>query len=714
MPIGMPGTSLRLKLTAAFLVLSASVLAVTVTAVAELLGATRRACLLEAEHVANAIVSVSTADFLGHGEALRRHAADLHRLMGRDFFVVGVDRKIVADTEPDEVGRIFGDDPGNAIGQTVADGQPRTFVEPATSGRREREQLVVPIRLHPTDPASPIVGAVVLQVLAAAPRDIYVAATIGLSLALFAAIFGWRIAARVARPLAALKAGVVAIAEGKFDANVSVTSSDELGILCDAFNRMAADLKSNQDKLAHVAQHDALTQLPNRVLIYDRLQQVLARARRQSVQAAVVLLGLDRFKAINDTHGHAAGDDVLKQVSERLEERLGSEGTVGRLGGDEFALVMPDLGDAQDCSNIAEALLETLAAPIRIHQHEIFATASIGVAVFPSDGDDADALLKNAYAAMGRAKELGRNNVQFYTARMNERALENLELETNLRRALAREEFVLQFQAKVSLDSGEIDGFEALIRWQPPDQALVAPDRFIPLLEQTGLIVNVGEWVLRAACRQIRAWRDEGITPLPIAINLSATQFQRQDMSRTVRRALAEFEIDPRMIEIEITEGTAMEYAEDIVATLRDLRGLGVRIAIDDFGKGYSSLSYLKRFPADSIKIDRSFIGQVADSPDDAAIAKAIITMAHCLQLKVIAEGVETAAQLAFLVANDCDQVQGYYFSRPVPGAECSAMLKGQRRLKPSKAPGETQRMARLVDQDGWWKDRDKELVSLF
>jgi EAL domain-containing protein (putative c-di-GMP-specific phosphodiesterase class I) len=333
--------------------------------------------------------------------------------------------------------------------------------------------------------------------------------------------------------------------------------------------------------------------------------------------------------------------------------------------------------------------------------------------VFPSDGDDADELVKNAHAAMYRAKELGRNSVQFYTAEMNERAQENLELEANLRRALAREEFVLHFQAKVSLDSGQISGFEALIRWQCSPDTLVAPSKFIPVLEQTGLIVPVGEWVLRAACRQIRTWRDEGIAPLPIAINLSATQFKRQDVCATVKTVLAEFGTDPRLLEIEITESTAMENAEHMVATLRDLRALGVRISIDDFGTGYSSLSYLKRFPVDSIKIDRSFIGQITDHADDAAIAKAIITMAHSLQLKVIAEGVETAAQLAFLVSNACDQVQGYYFSHPLPGAECAAMLKRQHRVG-SKASGDPQRIVRLVDQEGWWRGREEEIVALF
>jgi diguanylate cyclase (GGDEF)-like protein len=558
-----------------------------------------------------------------------------------------------------------------------------------------------------------VTGAVILEMLAPAPRDIYVARAIGFGFVLFAATFGWRMAARITRPLVALKEALVAVAQGDFNAKVHVASNDEIGALCDAFNQMAVELKSNQDRLAHGAHHDSLTQLPNRVLIYDRLQQALARARRRRLKAAVIVLDLDRFKAINDTLGHSAGDRVLQRVSERLTTCLRAEDTIGRLGGDEFALVLSDLTDAQDCTGVAEALLEALALPIRIDQQETFITASMGVAVFPSDGDDAEDLLKKAAAAVVRAKELGRSNVQFYAAQMNRRALENLQLETSLRRALAREEFVLRFQAKVSLDSGEIRGFEALIRWQCPDE-LVPPAKFVPLLEQTGLIVPVGEWVLRSACRQIQAWRNEGIKPVPVAINLSARQFRRQDLCETVKRVLAEFEIEPRLLEIEITESAAMDNAEDMVSTLRDLKALGVRVAIDDFGTGYSSLSYLKRFPVDSIKIDRSFIGQVADNPDDAAIARAIITMAHSLQLKVIAEGVETAAQLAFLVSNGCDEVQGYYFSHPLPGAACTAMLKSQLRLRPSKVSGEVQRVGRLVDQEGWWQGHGEEVVSLF
>jgi EAL domain-containing protein (putative c-di-GMP-specific phosphodiesterase class I) len=324
---------------------------------------------------------------------------------------------------------------------------------------------------------------------------------------------------------------------------------------------------------------------------------------------------------------------------------------------------------------------------MRIDGHEAFISASIGVAVFPSDGNGADALLKNADAAMYRAKEAGRANVQFYTAEMNQQATENLKLETNLRHALDREEFALHFQPKVSLTTGLITGFEALLRWRRPDQTLVSPASFIPVLEQTGLIVPVGVWVLRAACAQIRTWRRANLTPLPIAINLSARQFRRQDICDVVKSALVEFEVHPRELELEITESTAMEDADQAIATLRALRALGVHVAIDDFGTGYSSLSYLKRLPVDSIKIDRSFVSQVASQRDDAAIARAIITMAHSLQLKVIAEGVETADQLAFLTANGCDEVQGYYFSRPLPAADCAAMLGRPRQLKGPRGP---------------------------
>jgi len=556
--------------------------------------------------------------------------------------------------------------------------------------------------------------AAVTVLLGTPPHEIFIPAAIGLGSVLSAAIVGWRMSARIARPLVALKEGVIAVARGDFNASVRATSNDEIGVLCDAFNQMAVDLKSKLDHLAHVAHHDTLTHLPNRVLTYDRLQQALARARRRGLKVAVIFLDLDRFKAINDTLGHAGGDQALRQLSERLTTCLGADDTVGRLGDDEFAFVLPDLADGQDCSRFAEGLLQSLALPIRIDQHQTVITGSIGVAVFPSDGDDADTLLKNADAAMCRAKELGRNNVQFYAPQMHKQALGNLQLEADLRQALAREEFVLQFQAKVSLESGQISGFEALIRWQRPGETLVPPAQFVPLLERTGLIVPVGEWVIRAACRQIRAWRDEGIRPLPVAINLSARQFQRQDVCGTVKRALAEFEIEPRLLEIEITETTAMEHSEDMVATLRDLKALGVRIAIDDFGTGYSSLSYLKRFPVDSIKIDRSFIGQVADNPDDAAIAKAIIMMAHSLQLTVTAEGVETAAQLAFLVSNNCNEVQGYYFSRPLPATECGALLKQQLQVKPSRGSGDAQRVVRLVDQEGWWHGGREEVVPLF
>jgi diguanylate cyclase (GGDEF)-like protein len=723
LPIEKPRTSLRYRLLTAFFVLSVPIIAITATAVAVLLHTARDAALLEAEDVAETIAADNAADFFTGRDRLRRYAADVHKKSGRDFFVVDLGGKIIADTNPDEVGTAFAGDPDNAIGQTIADGRPRAFVESDTSGEAGAQQLAVPFRTKQSDPASPIIGAVILEftqmheeLVTLARHDMVAAGMFGLACVLFAAVFGWRTAARIARPLADLQAAVLAVARGNFDAKLDLGSvtQDEIGVLGQAFNKMAEDLKANQDRLVHMAHHDALTQLPNRVLVYDRLEQAVARARRRGLKAGVIFLDLDRFKAINDTFGHAAGDLMLRQASERLSSCLRADDTIGRLGGDEFAVVLSDLADAQDCVTVAEKLLNALLLPVQVDQYETFISASIGVAIFPADGDSADTLLKNADAAMYRAKEKGRNNVQFYTAEMNERALEALKLETNLRHALAREEFALHLQPKVSLETGEITGFEALLRWRLSDGAFVSPASFVPLLEQTGLIVPVGEWVLRAACAQIRDWQRAQIAPVPVAINLSAKQFQRQDIFSTVKRLLTEFEIEPRLLEIEITESTAMEHAEEVVATLRDLKAIGVRIAIDDFGTGYSSLSYLTRLPVDSIKIDRSFIGHVGDNPHDSAIARAIITMAHGLRLKVIAEGVETAAQLAFLVSNGCDEVQGYYFSRPLPGAECAAMLKQQLRLQGPETSVGARRGARLVDQEDWWHGKSEEIVSIF
>ncbi|HLQ25864.1 MAG TPA: EAL domain-containing protein, partial [Acidiferrobacterales bacterium] len=439
--------------------------------------------------------------------------------------------------------------------------------------------------------------------------------------------------------------------------------------------------KELQERLLHQANYDSLTQLPNRGLYYDRLKQALSQAQRRKGTVGVLFIDLDRFKNVNDTLGHELGDQLLKQVSGRLAQCIRAGDTVGRLGGDEFAIILSEIAKAQDSGLVAQKVIDALAKPFKLDGTEVFVTASIGIATYPDDSKDGGTLVKNADAAMLRAKGLGKNNYQFYTAEMNVRAVERLRLETDLRRALARKEFLLHFQPKASLASGEIIGCEALLRWQHPDKGIVPPGEFIPLLEDSGLIVPVGEWVIHAACEQIRAWQQAGVAPVPIAVNLSPKQFQHRDICAVVDKALNEYAVDARFLEVEITEGTAMQNAEDTIVTLRELKAQGVQIAIDDFGTGYSSLSYLKRFPIDFLKLDRSFVTGLPDQADDASITLAVITMAHSLNLKVIAEGVETKEQLAFLASNGCDEMQGYYFSRPLPAPECTQFLRQRRKL---------------------------------
>jgi len=438
--------------------------------------------------------------------------------------------------------------------------------------------------------------------------------------------------------------------------------------------------KQAEERVLHLAHHDALTTLPNRELFYDRLVQALGQAQRRNWITGVMFVDLDGFKAVNDTLGHGAGDQVLQQVSARLAQCVRADDTVSRLGGDEFAIILSELAREQDGGVVAQKVIDALAKPFMIDGHEVFITASIGITTTPPDSADPDDLVSNADAAMYNAKYLGKNNYQFYSAAMNERSMAKLLLEKDLRNALARDEFVLHLQPKANLRTGQITGVEALLRWQRSDGRLVAPLEFIPVLEESGLIVLAGEWVLRAACAQIRAWQRDGLTPVPIAINLSAKQFHQQDIVAMVMRALLEYDVDPGMLELEITESAAMHDAKATSATLHKLKALGVRIAIDDFGTGYSSLSYLKRFPIDSLKLDRSFVTELPGNQDDASIAQAVITMAHALRLKVVAEGVENEAQLEFLAAHACDEMQGYYFSRPLPVDLCTQLLKEQRK----------------------------------
>jgi diguanylate cyclase (GGDEF)-like protein/PAS domain S-box-containing protein len=428
--------------------------------------------------------------------------------------------------------------------------------------------------------------------------------------------------------------------------------------------------KRAEDHLIYLAHHDSLTGLPNRTLFNDRLQQSLIDAARRERVVAVLFMDLDRFKTINDTLGHEVGDVLLRAVSARLKDCIRTGDTVARLGGDEFIVLLPDVSHVDDIGRVAQKILDVFDQPFSIDGREFFVTTSIGITLYPFDGKDVDGLVKNADVAMYRAKEQGRNSYQFYTAEMTAKAHENLALENALRGALDRHELVLHYQPVVDLASGEVSGMEALLRWQHPEQGLIMPQRFIPLAEESGLIVPIGEWALRTACLQAAAWQQQGYPPLRLAVNLSARQFYQRNLAEVIARVLRNSALDPAWLELELTESLLMQNAELTHATLRTLNAMGVRLSIDDFGTGYSSLGYLKRFPLDTLKIGRSFVRDVPADPDDAAIVSAIIVMAHTLEMRVIAEDVETETQREFLRSQACDAFQGYVFGPPLPPEE--------------------------------------------
>jgi diguanylate cyclase (GGDEF)-like protein/PAS domain S-box-containing protein len=441
-------------------------------------------------------------------------------------------------------------------------------------------------------------------------------------------------------------------------------------------------MKRSESALHRLAHYDALTGLPNRVLLHERLLAAIGAA---SGGLWLVYLDLDRFKLVNDTLGHRAGDVLLKEIARRLRRAVRPTDTVARLGGDEFVLMFPDMPDEAHMVQAAQRVLDVIAQPLLIDGHEFFPTCSMGAAGYPQDGADQDALMRHADIAMYRAKEAGRNNCQFYASSMNQRMLERLHLEGELRHALERDEFVLHYQPQVALASGRTVGMEALVRWNHPKLGMVPPDRFIGLAEETGLIVAIGAWVMRSACAQNMAWQRAGLPRLRVAVNLSARQFNDRQLIDTVKAVLDETGLPAGDLDIELTESSLMADVDGAVATMHELKALGVQLSIDDFGTGYSSLAYLKRFPIDVLKIDKSFVRDIVASPDDAAIAVSIILLAHTLKLHVIAEGVETVEQMDFLREHGCDDVQGYYLSRPLPAGAVEALFGA---MAGSPAPG--------------------------
>lgn len=441
-------------------------------------------------------------------------------------------------------------------------------------------------------------------------------------------------------------------------------------------SELLRSLRHANEKLQHLALHDNLTKLPNRTLLEDRIAQAISSVQRSGKFFSVMFVDLDRFKTINDSLGHHYGDKLLQAVAQRLIEVLRGEDTIARIGGDEFVVLLKEISKPQTAAHVAEKILGAMSGPFIIEGQEQNISASIGISVYPSDGLDLRTLMVSADGAMYHAKKMGRNNYQFFTPEMNAVAMERFELEKSLRRAMENDEFELHYQPKVHVRTGDIIAMEALVRWRHPQKGLISPAEFIPLAEEIGLIIPLGAWVLMTACQQNKRWQDAGLPRLRVAVNLSAVQFRQKHLVEFITQVLDDTGLDASCLELEVTESIVMQNPEETTLILEKLHAKGIHLSIDDFGTGYSSLSYLKRFPLDTLKIDRSFVRDISSDPDDAAIVKSVIALAHSLRLRVIAEGVETASQLSFLRALGCDEYQGYYRSKPLPAAQFEQLLR--------------------------------------
>lgn len=505
----------------------------------------------------------------------------------------------------------------------------------------------------------------------------------------------------IIRPVRDFEKAARAIGEGGLAHRIEPSGSLEMSVLADEFNRMTSALrvisrelekkveertrelekemevrKRSEEAVRHMAYHDPLTGLPNRLVLMDRVNQVLARGRWHGRIAAIVYLDLDRFKVINDTLGHQAGDTLLKAVADRLARCVRTGDTVVRQGGDEFIMLLQDIHRIDDITMVIKKVFSVFDSSFTVAGRELAVTASIGISVYPDDGEDAETLFKNADIAMYKAKEEGRNKYKFFTPAMNSLFLKRLDIERRLLRAIEKEEFLLYYQPEVDISTGEVAGVEALLRWLDPELGLLPPGDFIPVAEDTGLIIQIGEWALRAACIQSKAWQDRGLKPVVVAVNLSMRQFKQNDFLGSLVRILEETGLDPAWLELELTESIIMDDPESVIGTLKNLKAMGVRLTIDDFGTGYSSLEYLKRMPINKLKIAQSFIKSITVDPDDVAIASTVISIGHSMKMEVIAEGVETVEQLLLLRTLRCDKVQGFLVSRPAPAGEVERLLE--------------------------------------
>lgn len=491
---------------------------------------------------------------------------------------------------------------------------------------------------------------------------------------------------RIREDIAARREAEIELLKASFDADelqrqTLLQANEHLVIATIKAQELTEQVQMAKAQLDHLAHHDLLTNLPNRMLLQDRLSQAIEVSRREGRQLAVMFLDLDRFKHINDSLGHAIGDELLVSVAQRLVSCMRQSDTVGRLGGDEFLMLLPDIEHAQQAALFAQKILTALTVPHRAGVQDLHVSVSVGISIYPDDGLDAQTLIKSADTAMYYAKENGRDNYKFFKPEMNARAVKRQALEAGLRNALERQEFVLHYQPKINLETGSIVGVEALIRWQHPTLGILLPGEFVSIAEDCGLILPIGKWVLREACQQAQRWRQAGLAPISISVNTSALEFRAKDFMNNVRETLESTGLEARYLELELTESVLMRDAASTYSVLSALANLGVKLAIDDFGTGYSSLSYLRKFPIDTLKIDQSFLTQMTDNPDNTAIVSAMISMGRSLRQRVIAEGVETKEQFDFLLSQQCDEGQGYYFGRPVLAPALTQLLQNGRSL---------------------------------
>jgi diguanylate cyclase (GGDEF)-like protein len=632
------GIAVRRRILVGVAVTCVTMLAFTGAVIHTNLAGIDRGAKTEVRDVAQALAY--GASFITDGpQALQSFVAGLDDLYKRDLVIVDLNKKGIADAEGEELGLIYSHDLDNEVGQTLRDGQLRTFVEKNERHPEGINQMVVPLFSSGHTAGVPV-GALILEYT-------------GIRQSLLDASI-WQIySLAVAGVLCTMAVGV-------------------LGFW------LAGTVSAAAERIEHLAYHDKLTDLPNRSMFARRLDRALNDAKLRQRRFAVLFLDLDRFKNINDTLGHQAGDTLLQEVSTRLRACLGGRDMVARLGGDEFVVLIQSAGDKEHLAAIAKKLLVAIAQPFHMNGQEFRVTASLGIGVYPDDGYDERVLMKNADIAMYQAKEDGKNSFAFYSAALDQHSVERLAFESSFRHAVDEQQFEVHYQPKVDCVTGSITGVEALLRWEHADLGHVSPVKFIPVAEETGLIVPLGRWVLKTACAQQVAWVRQGLAPIRMAVNLSPRQFSDEHLREDVLSILSETGMDPTHLELEITESMLMRNVDKATEVLTAFAAKGIRLSVDDFGTGYSSLSNLKQFPIDTIKVDRSFVRDLPSNKGDQAIAEAIIAMGRTLSMTVIAEGVETSEQADFLREHGCDEFQGFYFSKAIPAVGIGEMLEAQ------------------------------------